>query len=56
MFVLKKIIRMGGSRLVALPPEWLNFVERRLMAPIDQVEIEIDDDLTIRPHLGGKKK
>jgi antitoxin component of MazEF toxin-antitoxin module len=49
MPLVRKIIKVGTSRGITLPEDWLEWVERKLGAPPSEVLIEVDEELKIRP-------
>jgi hypothetical protein len=46
MALKKRILNVGHSRCVVLPPDWLRYHEDRL-GPINEVNMEITNVLTI---------
>ena len=49
MPLIRKIIKVGGSKAVTLPTEWLRWVKRKTGQEPTEVAIEVDDNLTIIP-------
>ena len=46
----RKIIRVGrSSRAVILPEDWLDWVEERFGVAPSEVDIEVDEELKIKP-------
>ena len=49
MPIIRKIIEVGGSKAVTLPKSWLDYFEKHEGVKIEQVAIEINGNLTIKP-------
>jgi len=49
--LIKRIINLRTSKAITLPIEWLRWVKERY-GDVQFVEVEIDDELRIRPHRG----
>lgn len=45
----RKIIAAGNSRAVIIPSEWLDYHENKLGHKIEDVTIELNDSLVIKP-------
>ncbi|MEM3579344.1 MAG: hypothetical protein QXL54_03865 [Candidatus Bathyarchaeia archaeon] len=50
---IRKVLSIAGSKLVCLPPEWIRYVEQKYGVPLEKVEVEADEYLTIKPKLDG---
>jgi hypothetical protein len=49
MPLVRKIIRVGTSRGITLPEDWLRWVERQHGVTPSEVLIEVNEELRIRP-------
>jgi len=49
MPLIKKIIRVGTSKAITLPPEWLEWVKRETGEELREVALEIDSNLVVIP-------
>jgi hypothetical protein len=49
MPLVRKIIRVGTSRGITLPEDWLRWVERQHGVAPSEVLIEVNEELRIRP-------
>jgi len=47
--LVRKVIKVGSSRAVTLPKDWLEYCERKLGRPVEEVLIEVDEVLKIAP-------
>lgn len=45
----RRIFKVGTSRVVALPADWLRYCEEKLGKKVEAVLIEVDDGLKISP-------
>jgi len=50
MPLIKKIVKIGKRRGIIFPAEWLRWVKEKY-GEIEFVEVEINDELRIRPHV-----
>jgi hypothetical protein len=50
MPLIKKIINLRTSKAITLPTEWLRWIRERY-GEVEFVEVEINGELRIRPHL-----
>jgi len=44
----RKIVRIGGSRYVAIPPAWLEYHERKSGEPINELLMELNNSITLK--------
>ena len=44
---LRKLIKVGNSRAVTIPPDWLKYYERETGEPIKTIFMKIDNVITI---------
>jgi antitoxin component of MazEF toxin-antitoxin module len=51
MPLIQKIIHVGTSRAVTIPKTWLDYYEKENGQKIEEVAIEVNGKLTIRPLL-----
>jgi antitoxin component of MazEF toxin-antitoxin module len=51
MPLIQKVIQVGDSRAVTIPKTWLTYYERKNGCAIEEVAVEVDGKLTIRPIL-----
>jgi antitoxin component of MazEF toxin-antitoxin module len=49
--LIQKIIQVGDSRAVTIPKSWLVYYERQSGQRINEVAVEVNGKLTIRPIL-----
>jgi len=47
MPLMKKLIRVGNSRAVVIPPGWLRYYEEKSGAPIVSILMELNNVITI---------
>jgi len=47
MPLVKKLIKVGNSRAVVIPPDWLKFYEQKTGIPIEEVLMELNGEITI---------
>ena len=45
----RRVFKVGTSRVVALPSDWLKYVEEKLGKSIEEVLIEVNDNIKITP-------
>lgn len=50
MPLIRKLIRVGNSRAVVIPPDWLKYYEGKNGRPIENVLMELNDVITIAIH------
>ena len=43
----KRLIRVGNSRAVVIPPGWLRYYEEKAGQPVNNVLMELDNVITI---------
>ena len=48
--IIRKVVRVGGSRGVTLPATWLQFLEQERGERLEFVVMEVNGDLLIRPY------
>jgi len=56
MPIIRKVITAGGSRAVTLPKSWLEYLEQKNGCKIEEVALEVDHVLTIKPIIATIKK
>jgi hypothetical protein len=49
MGIIRKVTVVGGCRGITLPAAWLEWIRRKYGVEIREVELEIDDVITITP-------
>lgn len=47
----RKLIRVGNSRAVVIPPDWLKYYEDKTGQPIENLLMELNDVITIAVEL-----
>ena len=47
MPLIRKLIKVGNSRAVIIPPDWLKYYEERDGKPIETILMELDNVITI---------
>lgn len=47
----RKIIKLGGSRVIALPADWLAWIREKYGVDLREVIVEVDDDLIVKPKI-----
>jgi len=55
MPIIRKLIPLGGSKVVAIPKSWLRFFEKEFGRKIDYVAIEVNKELRILPYISGEE-
>jgi antitoxin component of MazEF toxin-antitoxin module len=53
MPLVRKIIRVGTSRGITLPEDWLKWLEMRFGEAPKEVFVEVDEELRIKPVVKG---
>jgi len=48
MPIKRKLQKFGGSRVIAIPNEWLEYYEEETGQTIDSLLMEINDSITLR--------
>ena len=56
MPIIRKVIRVGGSKAVSIPKSWLEFLEKEHGVEIREVAVEVDRVLTIEPIVPEKRE
>jgi len=56
MPLMKKLIRVGNSRAVVIPPGWLRYYEEKSGAPIVSILMELNKVITIAVPKGTRKR
>jgi hypothetical protein len=51
MPLVRKVIKVGSSKAVTLPRDWIEYYEKKLGRPIEEVLIEVDEVLKIAPFI-----
>jgi len=55
--LIRKIIVVGGSKAVTIPKHWLEYYEKEFGKPIENVAVEVNGILKIKPLIPkGKRK
>jgi len=56
--IVRKIVRIGGGRYVAIPPAWIEYYERKYSRPIEELLMELNNEitLTVEPPLEENKE
>lgn len=49
MPILRKIIRVGNSKAVVIPSEWLEFYKKQFGKDLEEVGMEVNNVITISP-------
>jgi hypothetical protein len=49
MPLVRKVIKVGSSKAVTLPKDWIEYHEKKLRRPIEEVLVEVDEVLKIAP-------
>jgi antitoxin component of MazEF toxin-antitoxin module len=52
--LIRKLVKVGTSKAVTIPPSWLAYYERKNGDIIKEVFVEVNGKLTIRPILKGR--
>jgi len=50
----RKIITLGGSKVVAIPKDWLRYWESKFGCEIREVTVKTDGSIIIKPKIEGK--
>ena len=50
----RKIITLGGSKVVAIPKDWLKYWEAKFGCEIREVTVKTDGSIIIKPKIEGK--
>jgi hypothetical protein len=56
MPLIRKVISLRTCKAVVIPKDWLEYYERELGHPIEEVAIEVDRVLTIAPLIPKEKR
>jgi len=52
----RKLIKVGNSRAVVIPPGWLRYYEKRSGEPIVSILMELNNVITIAIPMGKRKR
>ena len=55
MPLIRKLITVGNSKAITIPPSWLKLVERQTGETVTELAVEVDGCLRIRPVFKNKK-
>ncbi len=47
MPLVRKIIKVGNSRAIILPPDWLKYHENKTGQPLTEMLMEVDNVITL---------
>lgn len=47
MPIIRRLVKVGNSRMVTIPPEWLEFYERQTGTKVQEVFMELNGEITI---------
>lgn len=47
MPLIRRLIKVGNSRAVVIPPSWLRYYEEKAGQPIDEILMELNDVITL---------
>jgi hypothetical protein len=47
MPLVKRLVKVGNSRMVSIPPDWLKFYEDKTGIPVEEVLMELNGVITI---------
>jgi len=47
MPIIRKLIKVGDSRAVTIPPSWLEYYEKQRGEPIEEVFMELNGEIKI---------
>lgn len=47
MPLLRKLVKVGNSRMVTIPPDWIEYYAKLLGHPIEEVLMELNGEITI---------
>jgi antitoxin component of MazEF toxin-antitoxin module len=56
MPIIRKVIEVGNSKAVCIPKSWFEYYEKETGQKINEVAIEIDGILKIKPYLTKEVK
>lgn len=56
MPILRKIVKVGDSRAIFIPPSWVRVVEEKVGQPVDQVLMSVNEKITIEPYIKEQAK
>ncbi len=51
MPLIRKLIKVGNSKAVVIPPDWLKHHESQSGSPIEEMLMEVDGIITLSPKL-----
>jgi len=49
MALRRRIFRIGSSKVVTIPGDWLDWLKAKYGKEPEEVDIEVNNELTIRP-------
>ena len=52
---IRKVIKLGKGYVVSLPSKWLKYQEKKSGSKINQILLEINGELKIKPYIEGDK-
>ncbi len=47
MPLIRKLIKVGNSRAVVIPPGWLRYYENKTGQPVEEILMELDNVITL---------
>ncbi len=47
MPIIRRLVKVGNSRMVTIPPDWLEYYERQSGHPVEEVLMELNGEITI---------
>ena len=47
MPMIRKLIQVGSSKAVTIPPDWLEFYKRKFGREVEEVEMELNGEIKI---------
>lgn len=53
---IRKLIKVGDSKGITIPAKWLEYQEKKSGFRIDQILLEINGELKIKPYIEKEKK
>ena len=56
MPIPRKIVKIGGSYYVAIPPAWLEYHAKKLGKPVEELLMELNNSITLKVENSDSKE
>jgi antitoxin component of MazEF toxin-antitoxin module len=56
MPMIRKLIKVGDSRVVSIPRDWLNYYKKTTGKEIEEVLLEVNGEIKVKPYIENRKE